>query len=1078
MARRSRIYRPTPPSYAQLEKRLVLLAWLHHRFGFDTNEELLTEGKAVEEGFDADGRSALCIRLATRQHAKVKRADLYRYDDNVRRHLAAMNAGRALPITLRYFQHLAALFAEHYLDWYFRPDKLLRALNAFVQRLQTPSSSRGIPYDTEFALEDLRKLAFWMATGSGKTLLMHLNYRQFLHYQRRAGNAPTDALDNILLITPNEGLSEQHLAELATSGIPAKRFNLADSGLGQTPNTVRVIEITKLVEQKRGGGVSVPVEAFEGNNLIFVDEGHKGSGGEVWRRYRDALAKTGFTFEYSATFGQALTASGNEELVGEYAKAIAFDYSYRYFHGDGFGKGFNILNLQDEGTEAGEAESTDLLLCGSLLAFYQQKRVFASYREEFAPYNVESPLWVFVGGTVNAVYSRNKQRQSDVFTVVRFLHRVLRNQGGWAVAAIGRILAGESGLKRPNGEDVFAGKFDYLASLDFTPADIYQNILAQVLHAQGSDSLQLGFVRDRSGEIGMKASASRQYFGVVYIGDPSRFRNLILERAPEIGLQEEAMAKSLFDTIARPDTTIEVLVGARKFMEGWNSWRVANMGLLNVGKNEGAQIIQLFGRGVRLRGKGMSLKRSAAQPGKHPKHLDYLETLNIFGVRADYMAQFKSYLEREDVHTDGSEAFRVPLQLNTEFLGKRLMVPRLPANRAFAEEEDIALAPLPGVRAQLDTTLKVTTFASAKWDVEGRQAQAGRTQPIPAASLDLVDWHRVHLALLEYGASRGHPNLAIAPESGRRIFEAADPACYELIADDALVAPRSPADLARLTEAVIALVKKYLDKLYRTRQERWESQHLRYAEVRETDANFQDYAVTVPTGDDRVLDDVRRVMENLQRLYSQDIAELPNIHFDRHLYQPLLMEPDSPFGHRRHHQRYPRVAGITTNPPQLNDGEINFVDDLRRFCRRDRQQKHGVLAGRELFLLRNLGRGKGVGFFQGRGFYPDFILWLKQGSRQRIVFVEPHGMVHARSYAHDDKAKLHEELRAMSAKLAGALPGQDISLDSYIISATPFETLRERYDDGSWDRDRFAAAHILFPGPGDEYDYLRPIVAP
>ena len=64
---------------------------------------------------------------------------------------------------------------------------------------------------------------------------------------------------------------------------------------------VQVIEITKLVEGKRGG-VSVPVEAFEGRNLIFVDEGHKGSGGEAWRKYRDALGTTGFTFEYSTTF--------------------------------------------------------------------------------------------------------------------------------------------------------------------------------------------------------------------------------------------------------------------------------------------------------------------------------------------------------------------------------------------------------------------------------------------------------------------------------------------------------------------------------------------------------------------------------------------------------------------------------------------------------------------------------------------------------------------------------------------------------------------------------------------------------
>ena len=73
------------------------------------------------------------------------------------------------------------------------------------------------------------------------------------------------------------------------------------------------------------------------------------------------------------------------------------------------------------------------------------------------------------------------------------------------------------------------------------------------------------------------------------------------------------------------------------------------MGLLNMGTGEGSQIIQLFGRGVRLKGRGMSLKRSL--PAERPKgtHMDRLETLNIFGVRANYMATFKYYLKEEGV---------------------------------------------------------------------------------------------------------------------------------------------------------------------------------------------------------------------------------------------------------------------------------------------------------------------------------------------------------------------------------------------------------------------------------------------
>ena len=75
-----------------------------------------------------------------------------------------------------------------------------------------------------FEDSDLDKLAFWMATGSGKTLLMHLNYHQFLHYN-------CEPMDNILLITPNEGLSAQHIEEMQHSGIPTARFDLNESGM-------------------------------------------------------------------------------------------------------------------------------------------------------------------------------------------------------------------------------------------------------------------------------------------------------------------------------------------------------------------------------------------------------------------------------------------------------------------------------------------------------------------------------------------------------------------------------------------------------------------------------------------------------------------------------------------------------------------------------------------------------------------------------------------------------------------------------------------------------------------------------
>lgn len=248
----------------------------------------------------------------------------------------------------------------------------------------------------------------------------------------------------------------------------------------------------------------MPVEAFEGNNLIFVDEGHKGAGGEAWRSFRDTLGETGFAFEHSATFGQALTAARNDQLTAEYDKAIVFDYSYRYFHGDGYGKDFRMLNLKEETTE----DKTETLLLGNLLSFYEQQLVFEDQADAPRPYNLEKPLWVFAGSTVNAVYTEDKQKRSDVLTVARFLHHVLENKRDWAVRNIKKLIEDRTGLVTPDGRDVFEDKFKYHRARGLLLEAAYRDILIKVLHAPVGGGLPLCDIRGSAGEIGLKASGA------------------------------------------------------------------------------------------------------------------------------------------------------------------------------------------------------------------------------------------------------------------------------------------------------------------------------------------------------------------------------------------------------------------------------------------------------------------------------------------------------------------------------------------------------------------------------------------
>ena len=77
---------------------------------------------------------------------------------------------------------------------------------------------------------------------------------------------------------------------------------------------------------------------------------------------------------------------------------------------------------------------------------------------------------------------------------------------------------------------------------------------------------------------------------------------------------------------------------------------------------------------------------------------------------------------------------------------------------------------------------------------------------------------------------------------------------------------------------------------------------------------------------------------------------------------------------------------------------------------------------------------------------------------------------------HDDKARLHEKLPELARAISERSGTSNIRLDSFIVSATSYEDLHESYDDGSWDQERFAGKHILFPERNGEYDYVAEIM--
>lgn len=953
------------------------------------------------------------------------------YEENIIHHTLAISERRGEVIRWKYFQYLALLFTEIFLDRYFTgPDSFLRALNAEVTKFNEGKQSEDQlpPYN----LDDLRKICFWMAMGSGKTLIMHVNILQYQHYLRSAGRG--GELDRVILLTPKEGLSRQHLDELLMSGfLQAELFEKDKQSslpaLGSMP-VVEIIDIHKLEEE--AGDTTVAVESFEGRNLVLVDEGHTGTTGEDWLSKRDQLCENGFSFEYSATFGQAMKASKKKDLVDKYAKSIIFDYSYKYFYEDGYGKNYWILNIPEETNE----EQRTLYLTASLLTFYQQQKIYKDNVAEFRRFLVAPPLWIFVGGSVTALRTENKRKVSDVIDVLLFLAEFVGNKEA-SIQKLEQLLSGKSGILNKSGADLFATAFPFISRLSPSAEDVYSDIMKTTFNSGAPAKLHVELLKGTEGELALRLGDADP-FGVVNVGDAVALRKLCEEHS-EFVVSDQEFSHSLFFSIEKPTSKINLLIGAKKFTEGWNSYRVSTMGLMNIGRTEGPEIIQMFGRGVRLRGLAGCLKRSAHVPGSNPpRFLRYLETINVFGVRADYMRQFKEYLEEEGVPTEGEPA-EFPLLVVPNLGSKKLKFLRLDDKHDYARDapKPILGSPNEAFRrspVSFNRYTRLETQASSELGGAGRKAKL-EVCVVLDDHLAFLDWESIYWELERYKSERGWHNLVIRRETLQSILR--DHSWYTLNI------PRSELDfdtfkkVGKWQELATIMLKRYMERFYKLNRDRWERSHLQLTTLQSDDPNLKiTLRFIIEASKQELLSKLGELKAAIDKGELKDFSfgALNAIVFERHLYRPLI---------------YLGVDGITVTPVSLNDGEANFVKDLRKYF----EANGTFFKGKELYLLRNQSRGKGIGFFEAGNFYPDFILWLVVGDVQHIVFIDPKGI----RELNEDNPKI--QFYKTVKELEDEFNGENVTFDSFIVSVTPYASVGEGWD---LDMEQFKERHVLF----------------
>lgn len=1033
---------PAKKKKIHLSDQLILNQYMLKIFEAD-NFDILTKDlkdSSLEE-FDVDNVSLFYKQLTNKLVQREYLTDemLRQYDENIVRFTLQISEKREKRIKWKYFQYLSLLFTEIYLDRYFHHrEQLLEDLNSLVNSLNKNLNKKD--QISAYIESDLKKLAFWNATGSGKTLLMHVNIKQYLYYFYK--NHRPDELEQIILLTPSEDLSRQHEREFEESGIQASLFDKKMNGLFRG-NEISIIDIHKLKDEM--GEKTVAIDAFEGNNLVLVDEGHRGSSGDEWKTKREKLSENGFAFEYSATFGQAV--SKKKELIDEYSKCILFDYSYRYFHADGYGKEYQILNLEDDKDDT----IRHLYLTACLVSFYQQLKIYNDNEVSYRPFLVEKPLWVFVGGSVNALRKQNGKNVSDVTDVLLFIARFVKEENE-SITLIKSLLSGKPGLLDNKGQEIFRNSFAYLSSLANSAEDIYYDILKILFNSpMARTTLRVEKLKGQEGELALRLG-DNEPFGVINVGDATQLWKLC-EEYPEILATERDFSESYFHKIDKKDSPINMLIGSKKFTEGWSSWRVSTMGLMNMGRSEGSQIIQLFGRGVRLKGFQFSLKRSDALQGRIPdvpniKYLKHIETLNIFGIRADYMQQFKEYLEEEGIKTEIEfEEIMLPVLKNYKKRKLKLKALRLKDGINFKRQ-----GPKPELTkpvGNIPSNQKIVVNRYPKIQFRDSTEVAGKVREVQIAALNETTFKPFHIAFMNieqiyfemqrFKNERTWYNLQLSRE---RIMELlVDNSWYILQIPERELEFSSFTQVKRWEEIAVVLLKKYCEKQYLNAKKAWEAPYMEYYDLEENDKNFiSEYQFLLDKEEQgSMIEALKKLKTALEKkeLIDIEFGQLKSFSLEQHLYEPLIMFEG-------------QTSTIRIKPVPLNEDEYLFLQDLKSYYEKNEQ----FFKDKQLYLLRNQSRGRGIGFFEAGNFHPDFIIWMLYNNKQYITFADPKGI--RNMSITDPKIEFYSTIKEMEERLND----NSIILNSFIISNTYYADLINTGTTLS--KEEMAERHVLF----------------
>jgi superfamily II DNA or RNA helicase len=583
--------------------------------------------------------------------------------------------------TLYYFFHQKEHLYNHYQtqtneDWKKQISYTNESIHFGLLGQYYKVEDNQIPY-TEF----LNRASLWMATGSGKTLVL-IKLIEFLHQLATYDHIPKN---DILILAPKPEILNQIKEHIEVFNKNSSvKINLKDlrefekSKHLQTslyePDGITVFyyRSDNITDVDKTEQLSYKTVLNNGKWYVLLDEAHKGDKEDSIRQaYYSILAHKGFIFSFSATFTDTV------DIV-----TTAYNFNLKKFIETGYGKHITVSGQEYKNwnkkkqDEFSEADKTEMVV-KSLLVLTAIKKE-AKFIKTKHPELFHNPLLITIANEVNTI---------DAELKLFFKQLAIVASGKYDLDKAKEVLRQDLIIHR-----------DYQFNTAEIPGSFVQiienltkeDILKQVFNASAFGKIEYTRIANNSREVAfrLKTANAGQHFCLLVASDATKWSDNVLENYE---YTETPLTKSYFKTINSQESSINILLGSRIFTEGWDSNRPNVVNFINIGVDEGAQkfVLQAIGRGVRIQPvpgirKRLSYIVNPEETETLSRYIDIkakadilkrnlpLESLFLFATKKEVIKNITENLSREKDADD----WKIVKHISKTVIPQELLIPK------------------------------------------------------------------------------------------------------------------------------------------------------------------------------------------------------------------------------------------------------------------------------------------------------------------------------------------------------------------------------------------------------------------